>query len=180
MNLRDAGTSKSSSAMAAPMEMYAKWVKPCTTAIIRSCSRGVANSIWAPCFSYNERITGSQCSHRPSTGTSITIWPCRSGMVGPNIGCVPSISTPSGAYCCIACTGMVLTEVISMSKLPGFIFGAISVITCSVRSIGTDTMTTSDSANSLSRSSAKGTPSLSAISRLSFAPQTVTFHPCFL
>jgi hypothetical protein len=177
MKLRDFDISKSSSAMVAPIEIYAKCVRPCTTAIIRSCSIAVVTSICAPAFSYRERMTAVQCPHLASTGTMITVCPCRSGIVGPNIGCVPSNSTPSGAYCCIALTGPVLTEVISINRLPFFISGAIRAITCSVRLIGTDIITASDKEISLSRSSAKCTSSSNAISFLALAPHTVTSHP---
>ncbi len=85
-------------------------------------------------------------------GVRMNLCPCRFGMVGPNMGWVPRISTSAGAYFCIARVGPVFREVRSMSRLPALIRGATSAMTCSVMSIGTEIITTSLSATSECRS----------------------------
>jgi len=98
-------------------------------------------------------------------------------MVGPNIGWVPRTSTPSGAHLTIASIGPALRLVKSMRRLSGFIRGASSSATLSVSFMGTLRTTTSLSATSARRSSAKATPSLSATSTRLLGPQTVTEKP---
>ncbi|VVB72222.1 Uncharacterised protein [uncultured archaeon] len=79
------------------MPMYAKWVSACTTAMISSCSSASRISILAPSDSKSDEISGSHLPVFPSTGVKIMVWPFRADIVGPNMGCVPSTSTPFGA-----------------------------------------------------------------------------------
>ncbi len=142
MNLLDRETSKSRLLSVDPMLKYAKCVSPCTTAMTRSCVSASTISTFAPSRSKRSTRTGSHRSHL-FDGVIITVCPLMSGMLGPNIGCVPITSTPAGAQFSIAASGIFFIEVISMRRLPSFIFGAISSIVSAVTSIGTEITTIS-------------------------------------
>ena len=81
----------------------------------------------APPSSKSSLITGNHFSERPSTGTRMTVCPLIVGIVGPNIGCVPRISTSEGANFFIASTGFTLMEVKSMFLLSRFISLSIRI-----------------------------------------------------
>ncbi len=153
MNLLDRETSKSRLMSVDPMLKYAKCVSPCTTAMTRSCVSASTISTFAPSRSKRSVNIGSHRSHL-FDGVIITVCPRIAGMLGPNIGCVPITSTPSGAHLSIASSGIFFIEVISMRRLPRFIFGAISSIVSSVTSMGTDITTISLSWIAASRSCA--------------------------
>ncbi len=142
----------------------------------RSCTPASTISTFAPSPSKRSMMSGS---HRPHLleGVIITVCPRMSGMLGPNIGCVPITSTPSGDKRSIASSGFCFTEVMSMRRLPRTIFGAISSIVASVTSIGTEITTMSLSRIALSWSCAYVTPSRCAMSTLPLLPRTATSCP---
>ena len=77
--------------MLSAMQSVTKCVRPCTTAIIRSCSSGVVMVHRAPSF---RKMATRFCSSCSSTraGQTMMVWLLKELTVGPNIGWSPTTS----------------------------------------------------------------------------------------
>ena len=131
------------------MQSVTKCVRPCTTAIIRSCFSGVVMVHRAPSLL---KIPTSSCRAASPilVGQTMMVWLFNELTVGPNIGWSP---TTSAADFSIASTGFTLSDVKSQRTWPGFMTGAIRLMTRTVLRTGTETMTRSHcSARSVSES----------------------------
>ena len=121
------------------MQRVTKWVRPWTTAIIRSCCSGVAS---VHCASSRQKMSSrdSTMLFSARAGQTMIVWWRSDCTVGPNNGCNPITLALDLS---MAATGAVLSEVKSQRSWSGVRTGEISSMTRTVSWMGTDTMTRS-------------------------------------